>query len=57
MNAAWATGAVIGPGLGGALGEALGDPVAYGLAALVCALTLVPVLRVGTAGARVPTKP
>jgi len=57
MNAAWASGAVIGPGLGGALGEALGDPVAYGLAALICALTLVPVLRVGTAPARVPTEP
>ena len=57
MNAAWATGAVVGPGLGGALGEALGDPVAYGLAALACALTLVSVLRVGTRVQRVPTEP
>jgi MFS family permease len=57
MNAAWASGAVIGPGLGGALGEALGDPVAYGLAALACALTLLPTLRLGTRPVRVPTEP
>jgi MFS family permease len=57
MNAAWATGAVIGPGFGGALGDSLGDPVAYGLAALACGLTLLPVLRVGTQPVRVPTDP
>jgi MFS family permease len=57
MNAAWATGAVIGPGFGGALGERLGDPVAYGLGALACALTLLATLRVGTQAQRVPTEP
>jgi MFS family permease len=40
MNAAWASGAVVGPGFGGVLGERFGDPVAYGLAALACAVTL-----------------
>jgi DHA1 family tetracycline resistance protein-like MFS transporter len=39
MNAAWASGAMIGPALGGALGEAVGDHVAYGAGALACAAT------------------
>jgi MFS family permease len=59
MNAAWASGAVVGPGLGGVLGERLGDPVAYGLGALACALTLAVVTaapRLGTQPARVPSK-
>jgi MFS family permease len=60
MNAAWAAGAVIGPGLGGMLGERLGDPVAYGLGALACAVTLAVITtapRFGTPPARVPTDP
>ena len=39
MNAAWASGAILGPALGGALGDAFGDPVAYGLGAVACAAT------------------
>jgi MFS family permease len=60
MNAAWASGAMIGPAVGGALGGVFGDPVAYGLGALACAVTLLAVTRmaaVGTRVARVPTNP
>jgi MFS family permease len=58
MNAAWATGAMVGPSVGGVLGGAFGDPVAYGLGALACAATLAVVTRMATIGtrmARVPT--
>jgi MFS family permease len=58
MNAAWATGAMVGPSVGGALGGAFGDPVSYGLGALACAATLAVVTRmaaIGTRIARVPT--
>jgi MFS family permease len=41
MNAAWATGAMVGPGLAGALAHATGETVPLLLAALVCALGLV----------------
>jgi MFS family permease len=61
MNGAWAVGAMTGPALGGFLGETVGDPLAYGLGALACAVTLLGVLRasqrVGTLGARVPEHP
>jgi MFS family permease len=61
MNAAWATGATVGPALGGALGDVAGDPVAYGAAALACAATFAAVRvaapRVGTLAARVPKQP
>lgn len=60
MNAAWASGAMIGPAVGGTLGGVFGDPVAYGLGALACAVTLLAVTRmapVGTRVARVPTNP
>lgn len=39
MNAAWASGAMVGPAAGGALGDAVGDPLAYGLGAAACAVT------------------
>ena len=45
MNAGWATGAMVGPAVGGALSDAAGDGLAYGLGALACAVTLLPVLR------------
>ncbi len=50
MNAAWATGATIGPSLGGSLGESVGDPVAYALGAVACALTLTAVIALGASG-------
>lgn len=60
MNAAWATGAIVGPALGGVLGEAVGDPVAYGLGALACALTFAALARasgLGTQRVGVPEHP
>jgi MFS family permease len=44
MNAAWASGAMVGPALGGTLGDAVGDPAAYGLGALACAATFAGIL-------------
>ena len=44
MNAAWASGAMVGPAVGGALGDAVGDPVAYGVGALACAATFAAIL-------------
>jgi MFS family permease len=40
MNAAWATGAMIGPGAGGALAAASGDRVPFLIATAICLLTL-----------------
>jgi MFS family permease len=40
MNAAWATGAVVGPAAGGAIAGATGDRVPWLLAAALCAATL-----------------
>jgi MFS family permease len=61
MNGAWALGAMAGPALGGFLGEAVGDPLAYGIGALACTVTLIGVLRasqrVGTLAPRVPEHP
>ena len=60
MNAAWAGGAMVGPGVGGAVGGAFGDAAAYGLGAVACAATLVVLTRlapVGTRLSRVPTNP
>lgn len=41
MNAAWATGAVVGPAAAGAIAGATGDIVPFLLAAVLCAATLV----------------
>jgi len=55
MNTAWAAGNMTGPVAGGALAEAAGDWLPYGLAALLCLLTLFASFRVrlaaGSAGA------
>ncbi|MBA3348486.1 MAG: MFS transporter [Actinobacteria bacterium] len=47
MNTAWAVGNMTGPSAGGALAAAAGDGLPYGLAALLCALTLVASFRFG----------
>jgi MFS family permease len=57
MNAAWGGGNALGPPLGGALADAAGDALPYGLAAAVCAGTLLVSVAVGTRGARVPEIP
>jgi MFS family permease len=43
MNAAWATGAVIGPAAGGAIAGAAGDTIPFLLAAVLCGAALVAV--------------
>jgi len=43
MNAAWATGAVLGPAAGGAIAGATGDTVPFLLAAALCAAALIAV--------------
>jgi MFS family permease len=57
MNTAWAAGNMTGPAAGGALAEAAGDWLPYGLAALLCLLTLVASfrLRLVAGSARAPT--
>ena len=45
MNAAWASGAVVGPAAGGAVAAASGDVVPFVIAAGLCAAALVAVLR------------
>jgi MFS family permease len=57
MNTAWAAGNMTGPAAGGALAEAAGDWLPYGLAALLCLLTLVASFRVRlvAGSARAPT--
>jgi MFS family permease len=57
MNTAWAAGNMTGPAAGGALAEAAGDWLPYGLAALLCLLTLVASfrLRLVAESARAPT--
>lgn len=57
MNGGWATGAFIGPAVGGGLAEGFGDPVAYGLGALVCAVTFAAVLAHSRAGILTPRVP
>jgi MFS family permease len=57
MNAAWGGGNALGPPLGGALADAAGDALPYGLAAALCAGTLLVSVVVGTRGARVPEIP
>ena len=47
VNLAWAGGQVAGAGLGAALADATADAVPYGIAGLLCALTLVAVTRGG----------
>jgi MFS family permease len=54
MNVAWGTGNALGPVLGGALADAWGDALPYALAAAVCGVTLLFLLRVGTRDLRVP---
>jgi MFS family permease len=57
MNAAWGGGNALGPPLGGALADAAGDALPYGLAAAICAGTLLFALRFGTRSVRVPEIP
>jgi MFS family permease len=45
MNAAWATGALVGPAAGGAVAAASGDMVPFGVAAALCAVALAAVRR------------
>jgi MFS family permease len=45
MNAAWASGALIGPAVGGAVAAATGDVVPYLVSAVLCALALAGVRR------------
>jgi MFS family permease len=45
MNTAWALGALVGPTIGGGLADAFGDAAPYLLCSLLCALTLVAVVR------------
>jgi MFS family permease len=45
MNTAWATGALVGPTIGGGLADAFGDAAPYLLCSLLCAVTLVAVVR------------
>jgi MFS family permease len=45
MNAAWASGALIGPAVGGAVAAASGDVVPFLVAALLCATALAAVQR------------
>jgi MFS family permease len=45
MNAAWATGALLGPAAGGAVAAAFGDVVPYLVSAVLCAVTLAAVRR------------
>jgi MFS family permease len=45
MNAAWATGALIGPAAGGAVAAASGDVVPYLVSAGFCAIALAAVRR------------
>jgi MFS family permease len=49
MNAAWASGAVIGPAAGGAVAHAAGDVVPFVIAAGLCVAALLAVLRQRTA--------
>jgi MFS family permease len=49
MNAAWASGAVVGPAAGGAVASASGDVVPFVIAAGLCAAALLAVLRQRTA--------
>ena len=49
MNAAWASGALIGPAVGGAVADASGDVVPFVIAAGLCAAALLAVLRQRTA--------
>jgi predicted MFS family arabinose efflux permease len=56
MNVAWGGGNALGPPVGGALADAAGDALPYGLAAVICAGTLLFVL-VGTRDLRVPENP
>jgi MFS family permease len=51
MNAAWAVGNLVGPAAGGALARATSDTTAFLVAAVVCALTLVAVMRSAAADA------
>src|SRR5205823_3089862 len=50
MNAAWASGALVGPAAGGAVAAASGDVVPFVIAAVLCAAALLAVLRQRTAG-------
>jgi MFS family permease len=45
MNAAWASGALVGPAIGGAVADAFGDVVPFVIAAGLCAAALLAVLR------------
>jgi MFS family permease len=45
MNAAWATGALVGPAAGGAVAAASGDMVPFAVAAALCAVALAAVRR------------
>ena len=49
MNAAWATGALVGPAVGGAVAAATGDVVPYLVSASLCAVALVVMRRTGRA--------
>jgi MFS family permease len=45
MNAAWASGALIGPAVGGAVAAATGDIVPFLVSAVLCAVALAAVYR------------
>lgn len=45
MNTAWALGALLGPSLGGGIADWRGDPVSYFLCSILCAVTLVAIVR------------
>jgi MFS family permease len=57
MNAAWATGALVGPAVGGAVAEATGDVVPFLVSAVMCAASLVAMrhVRVRTAARVTPS--
>jgi MFS family permease len=50
MNAAWASGALVGPAVGGAVADAFGDVVPFVIAAGLCGAALLAALRQRTAG-------
>jgi MFS family permease len=57
MNAAWASGALVGPAAGGAIAAASGDVAPFLIAAALCAVSLAVVRRRGRAARRPQTDP
>ena len=56
MNFAWAPGHIVGSGLGGGIAEAAGDATAYGVAAGLCAVTLLALRRGGAVRLSAPAR-